>query len=156
MKPRPVAPLIVRSRIALAALFCATAFSIVAARLIDGVVFGAGPRTASAAAIAHPMRADLVDRNGVLIARDLPVSDLYAMPAAVWEPDEAAQELADATGADEPHLKSAFAGKRGYILVQRGLTPDRRDAVMRLGLPGLTFEDGYNDFSPGGRVVLQS
>src|SRR5258707_13795298 len=76
MKARPVAPLIVRSRIALAALFCATAFSIVAARLVDVMVFGAGPRTAGAASIAHPMRADLVDRNGVLIARDLPVSDL--------------------------------------------------------------------------------
>src|SRR5258705_2033714 len=153
MKPRPVAPSLVRSRIALAALFCATAFSIVAARLVDVMVFGAGPRAAGAASIAHPMRADLVDRNGVLIARDLPVSDLYAMPAALWDTDEAAHELAAATGTDEAHLKAAFAAKRGYIPVQRGLTPDRRDAVMRLGLPGLNFEDGYKRFYPGGRIV---
>src|SRR5882724_9243531 len=143
MKARAVAPLIVRSRIALAALFCATAFSIVAARLVDVMVFGAGPRTAGAATIAHPMRADLVDRNGLLIARDLPVSDLYATPSALWDTDEAAHQLAEATGANEPHLKQAFAAKRGYILVQRGLTPDRRDAVTHLGLPGLDFEDGY-------------
>lgn len=153
MKPRPVAPSLVRNRIALAALFCATTFSIVAARLVDVMVFGAGPRTASTASVTHPMRADLVDRNGVLIARDLPVSDLYAMPAALWDTAEAAHELAEATGADEAHLKAAFAGKRGYILVQRGLTPDRRDAVMRLGLPGLNFEDGYKRFYPSGRIV---
>jgi cell division protein FtsI (penicillin-binding protein 3) len=156
MKARPVAPSLVRSRIALAALFCATAFSIVAARLVDVMVFGAGPRTAGAASIAHPMRADLVDRNGVLIARDLPVSDLYAMPAALWDTEEAAHELEDAAGADETHLKAAFAPKRGYILVQRGLTPDRRDAVMRLGLPGLNFEDGYKRFYPSGRIVAHA
>src|SRR5258706_1007752 len=156
MKPRPVAPSLVRSRIALAAIFCATAFSIVAARFVDVMVFGAGPRTASVAAIAHPMRADLVDRNGVLIARDLPVSDLYASPAALWGSNEAAHELALATGADEAHLKGAFAPKHGYILVQRGLSPDRRDAVMRLGLPGLNFEDGFKRFYPSGRIVAHA
>ena len=156
MKRRPVAPALVRSRIALAAIFCAAAFSIVAARLVDVMLFGAGPRTATASALVHPMRADLVDRSGVLIARDLPVSDLYAMPAALWDTDEAAQELAQATGADEAHLKAAFAQKRGYIPVQRGLAPDRRDAVMRLGLPGLNFEDGYKRFYPGGRIVAHA
>jgi cell division protein FtsI (penicillin-binding protein 3) len=40
--------------------------------------------------------------------------------------------------------------------VQRGLTPDRRDAVMPLGLPGLTFEDGYKRFYPGGRIVAHA
>jgi len=64
MKARPVAPSLVRSRIALAALFCATAFSIVAARLVDVMVFGAGPRTAGTASIAHPMRAFFGDAGG--------------------------------------------------------------------------------------------
>src|SRR5258705_8528879 len=156
MKRRPVAPSLVRNRIALAAIFCAAAFSIVAARLVDVMLFGAGPRTAGVVAVAHPMRADLVDRNGVLIARDLPVSDLYAMPAALWDTNEAAHELAQATGADEAHLKAALAQKHGYILVQRGLTPDRRDSVMRLGLPGLNFEDGYKRFYPSGRIVAHA
>jgi cell division protein FtsI (penicillin-binding protein 3) len=156
MKARPVASSLVRSRIALAALFCAVAFSIVAARLVDVMVFGAGPRTAAAVSIAHPMRADFVDRNGALIARDLPVSDLYAMPAALWDTGEAAHELAEATSAGEAHLKAAFAQKRGYILVQRGLTPDRRDAVMHLGLPGLNFEDRYKRFYPSGRIVAHA
>src|SRR5712664_1146867 len=100
MKARPVAPSLVRNRIALAALFCATAFSIVAARLVDVMVIGAGPRTAGTASIAHPMRADLVDRNGVLIARDLPVSDLYVSPAGLGDTEGAARALAAVTGAD--------------------------------------------------------
>jgi cell division protein FtsI (penicillin-binding protein 3) len=153
MAARPVAPSLVRNRIVLAAAFCAMCFSIIAARLVDVMVLGASGPGRTASVIAHPMRADLVDRNGVLIARDLPVSDLYAMPAAFWDTEEAASELAQITGADEAHLKQAFAGKRGYILVQRGLTPDRREAVMHLGLPGLNFEDGYKRYYPSGRIV---
>jgi len=154
MHKRPVAPSLVRSRIVLAAAFCAAAFSIVSVRLVDVMVFGAGSApAANAAATAQPMRADLVDRNGALIARDLPVSDLYATPQAFWDTDEAARELSKVTGADETRLKTAFAAKRGYILVQRGLTPDGRDAAMRLGLPGLNFEDGYKRYYPSGRIV---
>ena len=86
----PAAPSLVRNRIAFAALFSAVCFSIIVARLIDVMVFGATSR-GTVATLVHPMRADLVDRNGVLIARDLPVSDLYATPSAFWDTDEAAQ-----------------------------------------------------------------
>jgi cell division protein FtsI (penicillin-binding protein 3) len=155
MVKRPAASLLVRNRIAFAALFSAACFSIVVARLIDVMVFGS-TSAATVATLAHPMRADLVDRNGVLIARDLPVSDLYATPSAFWDTNEAADELAAATGAEVRHLKEAFAAKRGYILVQRALTPDRRDAVMHLGLPGLVFEQGYKRYYPSGRIVAHA
>ncbi len=104
---------LVRSRIALAALFCAACFSIIAARLVDVMVFGAGVSNGRRSGYSlHPMRADLVDREGVLIARDLPVSDLYATPAAFWDTSEAAHELAQAPPArTKPSLKPAFAAE---------------------------------------------
>src|SRR6185436_14964729 len=129
------------------------AFSIVAARLFEVMVFGAGLVTADITPAASAMRADLVDRNGVLIARDLPVSDLYASPATLWDTEEAAHQLAAVTGADEKRLKQTFAAKRGYIPVARQLTPDQREEVMSLGLPGLTFENGYKRYYPSGRIV---
>jgi len=149
-------PTLIRNRIALAAIFSAACFSIIAARLIDVMVLGAGVTGSSAPVIAHPMRADLVDRNGVLIARDLPVSDLYASPAVFWDTKEAAHDLAQVTGAEEERLTKAFAAKHGYIPVERALSPDTREAVMRLGLPGLTFEDGYKRFYPEGRIVAHA
>ena len=145
---------IVKSRIGLAAGLCAAAFSIIVARLIEVMVFGAGlAATADAAAASQAMRADFVDRNSVLIARDLPVSDLYATPAAFWDTGEAARDLAKVTGADVARLKQVFAPKKGYVLVRRGLTPDIRDATMRLGLPGLVFEKNYRRYYPAGRIL---
>ena len=125
---------VVRGRIGLAAGLCAAAFSVIVIRLVEVMVFGAGlAATADVAAARQPMRADFVDRNGVLIARDLPVSDLYVTPAAFWDTDEAARVLAKTTGADAARLKEAFAAKRGYVLVRRGLTPDIRDAERMQG-----------------------
>jgi cell division protein FtsI (penicillin-binding protein 3) len=147
---------LLRGRIAVAALISAIGFSVVAARLVDLMVFGAGPiRTVSALAIIAK-RADLVDRNGALIARDLPVSDLYASPAVLWDRSAAAHLLAMATGADEQRLEAAFKPGKGYILVQRGLTPDQHDSVMRLGLPGLDFIDGHKRFYPSGRTLAHA
>jgi len=154
MNPRTEPPPLVKGRIGLAAGFCAAAFSIIAARLVEVMVFGAGAAaSAGAAATLNPMRADLVDRHGALIARDLPVSDLYASPAVFWDTKEAARDLAKATGANEARLNAAFEPKHGYVLVQRGLTPDKRDSVMRLGYPGLTFEKAYKRYYPSGRIV---
>ncbi len=154
---RVEAPSLVRSRIGIAAGLCAAAFSVIAARLVEVMVFGAGlAASLDAAPSVNPMRADLVDRNGALIARDLPVSDLYAFPGVFWDTKEAARELAKATRADEARLNAAFEPKRGYVMVQRGLTPDMRDAVMSLGFPGLTFEKAYKRYYPSGRIVAHA
>ena len=154
MDARSAPNTIVKSRIGLAAGLCAAAFSIIVARLFEVMVFGAGVAGgADATPARQPMRADFVDRIGVLIARDLPVSDLYASPAAFWDINEAATGLAKVTGADAKRLKELFAEKRGYVLVRRGLSPDIRDGVMRLGLPGLTFEKAYRRYYPAGRIL---
>ena len=76
---------IARANCRVAALFSDhCVFGAVAARLVDVMVFGSAPLRSASTITSHARRADLVDRNGTLIARDLPVSDrLYAMPAGV-------------------------------------------------------------------------
>ena len=147
---------LLRGRIAIAALISTVAFTLVTARLVDVMVIGAGPSRSASAIPVPERRADLVDRRGGLIARDLPVSDLYAMPVTFWDTKDAAHQLAAATGAEEQRLKSAFAPKKGYILVQRGLSPEQREKVMHLGLPGLDFIDSYKRSYPSGRTVAHA
>ena len=92
-----------RARVGLAILLFAAIYAVLAGRL---VMFAVGAdshgarRTGSQDAIATA-RPDIVDRNGELLARDLPVKDLYARPAVFWNKPEAARDLAMATGADE-------------------------------------------------------
>jgi cell division protein FtsI (penicillin-binding protein 3) len=145
----------IRSRISVAAILSAIAFAIIGARLVDLTILNGYHD--SGVALTQPMmqmtRADLVDRNGVLIARDLPVSDLYATPVAFWDKEEAIAGLARVTGARATRLREVFAPGRGYVLVARTLTPDTRAEVMHLGLPGLFFEEGTKRVYPNGRIV---
>ncbi len=145
----------VRSRISVAAILTAIAFAVIGARLADLTIFNASDdvNAARVQPSTQGKRADIVDRNGILIARDLPVSDLYATPAAFWDKEEAAAGLARVTGAPARRLREVFAPQRGYVLVARSLTPDTRAEVMRLGLPGLFFEEGSKRVYPNGRIV---
>ncbi len=149
-------PTIYQRRIVIGAALCAAAFALVGIRLIDVTLFKPqlGGTALGDAAVAP--RADLVDRNGELLARDLPVMDLYARPHAFDDKDEAARGLAAATGADYHRLKSAFDNtKSPYVLIARQLTPDVQDKVMRLGLAGLEFEPNTKRYYPQGRATAQ-
>ncbi len=148
-------PTIYQRRIVVGAVLCVAAFALVGVRLVDVTLFKAGKAAAFADRAAVP-RGDLVDRNGELLARDLPVMDLYARPHALDDKDEAARGLAAVTGADYARLKDGFDNtKHPYVLVARQLTPDVQDKVMRLGLPGLEFEPGTKRYYPDGRAAAQ-
>ena len=145
----------IQRRIVIGAVICIAAFALVGIRLVDVTLMRGG---ISAGFADHPVvaRADLTDRNGELLARDLPVKDLYARPHVFWDKAQAAHDLARATGADEKRLSAGFANaKHPYVLVARQLTPDQQDRVMHLGLPGLEFEAGGKRYYPDGRAAAQ-
>jgi len=148
-------PTIYQRRIVIGAALCVCAFALVGVRLVDVTLFK-GRHVTTFAGHEIAARADLVDRNGELLARDLPVVDLYARPHALSDKDEAARELADATGADYDRLIKGFdSAKSPYVLVARQLTPDAQDRVMHLGLPGLEFEPDTKRYYPHGRTTAQ-
>jgi len=86
-------------------------------------------------------RADLVDRNGQLLALDLIHYGAYLDPKDVWDVDETRAAL---KGALPPQafqrVERAFAsGRRTYVI--GGLTPEEKDKLHDLGLPGLSFQE---------------
>ena len=145
----------IQRRIVIGAGLCIAAFALVGLRLADVTVMREpGPAGFSERAIIA--RADLTDRNGELLARDLPVKDLYARPHVFWDKKEAAHDLAKATGADEARLNNGFANaKHPYVLVARQLTPDQQAQALHLGLPGLEFEPSAKRYYPNGRGAAQ-
>lgn len=98
---------------------------------------------ARAAGMAPPQgaaRADLVDRNGRLLAADLLHYGLYIDPREIWDTGETRRRLLAALPALDPErLERALRGHR-RVFVIGALTPDERNSVNGLGLPGVTFE----------------
>ena len=85
-------------------------------------------------------RADLVDRNGQMLAADLLHYGLYIDPREIWDAGETRRVLA----ANLPELapdrleKALKAGRRTFVI--GGLTPEARGKIHDLGLPGVSFE----------------
>jgi cell division protein FtsI (penicillin-binding protein 3) len=85
-------------------------------------------------------RAELTDRNGQLLAVDLPHFGLYYDPHENWNPDEVRRVL----GVALPELsadrldRALKADRRQYLI--GGLTPADKDRIDDLGLPGLSFQ----------------
>ena len=147
-------PTVFQRRIIIGAVICVAAFALVGIRLVHVTLLKSlDPAHAATAVVA---RADLTDRNGELLARDLPVKDLYARPAVFWDKPEAARELSAATGADAGRLLNGFNNaKHPYVLIARQVTPDTEAKVMHLGLPGLEFEASGKRYYPDGRNAAQ-
>jgi cell division protein FtsI (penicillin-binding protein 3) len=148
------APTVFQRRIIIGAVLSVAAFALVGIRLAHVTLMQ--PLDSGREAAAAIARADLTDRNGELLARDLPVKDLYARPHVFWDKAQAAHDLAEATGADARRLLNGFNNaKHPYVLVARQISPAIEARVMHLGLPGLEFEAGGKRYYPDGRGAAQ-
>jgi cell division protein FtsI (penicillin-binding protein 3) len=97
-------------------------------------------RLSGAGAYLGASRADLVDRNGMLLAADLLHYGLYIDPREIWDQGETRRSLLRTLPNLEPErLERALRGNR-RIFVLGALTPEERNRVHGLGLPGVTFE----------------
>ena len=127
-------------RIFFVLMLFATAFAMLAAGAITKAVW---PQTRSEAGAAVPAnaRADLVDRNGQLLAVDLLHYGAYMDPNEVWDAAETRKALLAAIpGLQAQRLDHAFATKKRVYLVG-GLTPEQKAKLHDLGLPGVSFEE---------------
>ena len=141
--PRKRALEVSHGRVLLGASLFAVVFLVIAVRLVAITLLpdGAGGAVATPTKIKTTDRADIVDRNGVVLATSLTTASLYANPRQVQNPDETAAALNDVL----PDLNIASTAAkldsdRGFIWLKRNLTPRQQQAVNRLGLPGIYFQ----------------
>jgi cell division protein FtsI (penicillin-binding protein 3) len=147
-----------RNRLLVAGVFFAVAFTLVAVRLVDIAVFrGVGEPSVmreSSATVLKTGRADIVDRNGMLLATSLSVPSLYADPKEVIDVEAAARRLItvlDHLSAAEVTAKLK-AAKR-FVWIRRGLTPRQQYRINALGIPGLHFQREERRVYPQGSLT---
>ncbi|GIU66257.1 peptidoglycan D,D-transpeptidase FtsI family protein [Candidatus Phycosocius spiralis] len=146
--------------IALAVAFCA-GFGVLSLRAIQIGLFRPVDEAATAArAEATPpsKRADIVDRNGQLLATSLVAHSLYADPKRVWDPVETARALRTVfPDMDEASLITKLSSRSRFVWIQRRLTPKQKQAVWELAQPGLEFVEESERIYPmghyGGHVI---
>ena len=111
-------------------------------------------RTDWSTAPVLPRRADIVDRNGVVLATNLDTPSLFAVPAEVRDPEQAAARLVsvlpDLSLAD---VLARLQSRKGFVWIKRQLTPAQVWKVNALGLPGLKFQQEERRIYPHGSLA---
>lgn len=152
-----------RGRIVMMSAVFVVCYLIVVARSVDvmviqGVMMDRGGEEASLyeeykPAAKQKRRADIIDRNGVLLARSLEVSSLHADPKMVSNPVELAHGLKtifpDLVYGD---VLKKLQGKKRFVWIKRNLTPQEQEMILQLGSPALNFKFEDHRVYPQGQL----
>ena len=150
-----------RTRLLVAGAIFALCFVILGARLVQlSLLDGEHDATQNArhdGALLTLQRADIVDRNGTLLATNLPSQSLYVDPTQVLDANEAAERITNVL----PELSRGgilrkASAKGNFQWIQRNLTPEQYYAVNRLGLPGFGFKREERRVYPHGSLFVHT
>jgi cell division protein FtsI (penicillin-binding protein 3) len=146
-----------RGRTLLLSLMFCVGFMGLSARAIQIGLFRPVDEAATAAradAIPPSKRADIVDRNGQLLATSLVAHSLYADPKRIWDPVETAKALRTVfPELDEAELIAKLSSKSRFEWLKRRLSPKQKQAVWALAQPGLEFVEESDRVYPMGRLA---
>ena len=146
-----------RNRLIVTGALFALVFCVIGGRLIDVTLLGRStePRVAATprAGAFESFRADIADRNGVLLATSLETASLYASPRLVPNAADAAARLAPLIAADAADLRAKLSSDKSFVWLRRNLTPKQQYEVNRLGIPGVDFQRDERRVYPLGSIA---
>ena len=147
-----------RTRLLITGAVLTMAFATIAARMVDVAVVHSDAVLANGDSghteQATSARADILDRNGVIVATSLRTASLYADPIMVLDPQDAAYRLATVLPSLDPaQTAERLSGKGRFVWLKRNLTPRQQLAVNRLGIPGLDFREEETRVYPHGPLL---
>lgn len=155
---------LVRGRLVLLATLFSLFYLCIMVRLVDVTVIqgllnkpesyiGAAQADEKSAAEEN-FRADIVDRNGVLLATSLKTASLHGDPKIIIDPVETAKGLSKIfPDMSYGELLQKLQSEKRFVWIKRNLTPDQQNKVLQLGDPGLVFDYDFRRFYPQGPLT---
>lgn len=99
-------------------------------------------------------RADILDRNGSVLATNLITNALYAKPTMMIDKNFAARELIKIfPELNHDKLLQQFRSDKKFVWIKRKISPEQMQAVHELGEPGLKFGPREMRLYPNGRLA---
>lgn len=132
------------------------AFGVVGARM--GMLSASEPSEPRAATSGNSIiasRADIVDRQGRLLATNMSTHSLYAHPGQIYQKARAVEELVKIfPDLDGPRLLKRFEDpKRKFLWIRKKISPEQMQAVHDIGEPGLLFGPREMRLYPNGALA---
>ena len=156
-KPLEVA----RIRLIVAGFIFTACFLVLSTRLVDLSLIGTGTDSASSQNFSTSEltlnRRDIVDRNNIVLATNLPTESLFVDPREVLEPEKSIQEIKTVlpeinTGS----LLRLINSGGSFHWVSRNLTPEQVWQINNLGLPGFKFVEEERRVYPHGALFAHA
>ena len=141
------------ARIRMAALGFIGLFAAIAVRLVAFGLDPGEPRATSQGEIQR-LRPDIVDRNGVLLAKELKAFSVYAEPRRIIDVDEAVEGLIEVFDDLDPRdLRRRLTSGSGFAWIKRSIPPSVAERVWSLGLAGIHLRHEPTRVYPNGTAA---
>ncbi|MEN8237258.1 MAG: penicillin-binding protein 2 [Pseudomonadota bacterium] len=99
-------------------------------------------------------RGDLLDRHGQILATSILTSSLYATPKMVLDNQETVKKLRQVLpDINAARLLKRLKSAKGFVWLERHLTPRQQADVLRLGVPGVSFMPDQRRVYPLGALT---
>ncbi len=114
---------------------------------------GLAKKQHTSAIMINSERGVIYDRNGEKLAVSVMAKSLFADPAKVSRPEEAAKRLAPVLQADPGALLKKLTRGGNFSWLARRLTPEQTAAIEKLSLDGIYFIEEPRRFYPNGETA---
>lgn len=142
-------------RLLMLGAFFTVAFAVVGVRMgVLATTVPVEPLSSAGGSAIAAQRADIVDRQGRILATNFETNSLYAQPPMLVDPVDSAKALVKIfPDLDEDRLIRQFTGKRKFVWIKKRISPEQKQAVHDIGDPGLLFGGREMRLYPNGKLA---